>query len=179
MVVQVIRILLDIGVLFILASFIFGKYLDKLEDKLKKTDSSTVTREEVYRIVNEVLETRQKSGKTEKEDKRQEPDKQVSEKKENSVKSEENTNKKQKKSNKKGKKETSRPSSIRATGNSKSSKKNSGVVLSANEVLSKSDRRKKIVELHKQGMEPEEIVKELNASIGEVRLVIDLNRENA
>ena len=95
------------------------------------------------------------------------------EQKDNNVPDHKKSNRKDKHSskNKKGK-----PTSIRATGNSKSAKKNSGVAISANEVLSKSDRRKRIIELHNQGMDAEQIVKELKASMGEVRLVIDLNR---
>ena len=50
--------------------------------------------------------------------------------------------------------------------------------MAANDVLSKSDRREKIIELSKKGMEPAEIAKELKTSIGEVRLVIDLNRNS-
>ena len=50
--------------------------------------------------------------------------------------------------------------------------------MAANDVLSKSDRREKIIELSKKGMEQAEIAKVLKTSIGEVRLVIDLNRNS-
>ena len=58
MVTQVIRILLDLGVFLVLVSFFFGKYLDRLEEKISKTDSTPVTKAEVYRIVNEILDNR-------------------------------------------------------------------------------------------------------------------------
>ena len=178
MVTQVIRILLDLGVFLVLVSFFFGKYLDRLREKISKTDSTPVTKAEVYRIVNEILDNRNPNrnlddSEVSNEEKNNDTIEDKTEQKDNNVAEYKKSNRKDKHSskNKKGK-----PTSIRATGNSKSAKKNSGVAISANEVLSKSDRRKRIIELHNQGMDAEQIVKELKASMGEVRLVIDLNR---
>ena len=50
MLLQVIRILLDIGVWLLLLSFIFAKYFDKAERK----DEDKLSREDVYDIVNKI-----------------------------------------------------------------------------------------------------------------------------
>ena len=172
MLLQVIRILLDIGVWLLLLSFIFAKYFDKAERK----DEDKLSREDVYDIVNKILENRENKSSIEKKksevksENKPQSEESKNENKIDTIKLEHNSgNQNNKKKNKSSKKNNTK---------NKNNVKNSGVVMAANDVLSKSDRREKIIELSKKGMELAEIAKELKTSIGEVRLVIDLNRNS-